>query len=69
MKVDLMKLREWPIVSFSVFTLGVFAARDFGPGFEYAIGLVFLAVAMLWVATSVSRRRGERDVDMQRASA
>ena len=69
MNSDLMRMREWPIVGFSVFTLGVFAARDFGPGFDQAIGLVFLAVSALWVATSMSRRRIGRDVGMQNASA
>ncbi len=69
MKLDLLRLREWPIVSLSLFTLGVFAARDFGPGFEHAIGLVFLAVSALWVATSMGRRRSERDVGMQSVSA
>jgi hypothetical protein len=53
---DLLRLRDWPIISFSFFTLGVFAAQDFGRGFTQAIGLTFLAVALIWSVASLARR-------------
>jgi hypothetical protein len=64
-KADLLSLQqEWPIISLALFVLGVFAGSSFGPGFKYAIGLVWLAVAALWLVASVGRRRAERDLSI-----
>lgn len=60
MTTDMLRLREWPIISFSFFTLGVFAANDFGHGFAHTIGLSFLAVAAFWAVASIGRRRAEK---------
>ena len=60
MMADMLRLREWPIISFSFFTLGVFAAQDFGPGFVHAIGLTFLAVSIIWAVASTARRHAEK---------
>jgi apolipoprotein N-acyltransferase len=60
MMADMLRLREWPIISFSFFTLGVFAANDFGHGFVHTIGLSFLAVAVIWAVASTGRRRAEK---------
>jgi len=56
MMADMLRLREWPIISFSFFTLGVFAANDFGHGFVHTIGLTFLAAAVIWAVASTNRR-------------
>ncbi|HUY19124.1 MAG TPA: hypothetical protein VMV15_07845 [Candidatus Binataceae bacterium] len=56
MNADLLRLKEWPIVSFSFFTLGAFAANDFGRGFVNTIGLTFLVVAAIWTVASTVRR-------------
>ena len=54
MTTDMLRLRDWPIISFAFFTLGVFAANDFGHGFAHTIGLSFLAIAAFWAVTSVT---------------
>ena len=64
MKADLLSLKEWPIISVTIFVLGVFAGSSFGAGFKYAIGLVWLAVTTLWLVASVGRRRAERDLSI-----
>jgi hypothetical protein len=56
MMADMLRLREWPIISFSFFTLGVFAANDFGHGFVHTIGLSFLAVAVIWVLNYLTHK-------------
>lgn len=60
MMTDMLRLRDWPIISFSFFTLGVFAANDFGHGFAHTIGLSFIAIAAFWAVTSIGRRRAEK---------
>ena len=57
---DMLRLRDWPIISFAFFTLGVFAAQDFGHGFAHAIGVTFMAVAVIWSVGTLARRRTER---------
>jgi apolipoprotein N-acyltransferase len=70
MMTDIVRLREWPIVSFSFFTLGVFAANDFGHGFVHTIGLSFIAAAVIWAVASKNRRRSEKaGVRVQGAAA
>ncbi|HTW89116.1 MAG TPA: hypothetical protein VMD75_14030 [Candidatus Binataceae bacterium] len=54
---DLLRRREWPIVIFSFFTLGAFAANDLGRGFVHTIGLSFIGVTVIWAAASMNRRR------------
>ena len=68
MMADMLRLREWPIISFSFFTLGVFAAKDFGGGFVHAVGLTFLAVAAVWTVASTNRRRSEVSLPARRAT-
>ncbi len=69
MMTDMLRLREWPIISVSLFTLGVFAANDFGHGFVNTIGLTFLAVAAIWAVASKARRRSWTEVRVQSAAA
>lgn len=54
---DMLRRREWPIIIFSFFTLGVFAANDFGRGFVHTVGLSFVGVAVIWATASMNRRR------------
>jgi hypothetical protein len=68
MTTDMQRHHEWPIVSFSIFTLGVFAGNDLGPGFINAIGLAFLAVTAIWAVVSKVRQRSEA-AGVQRAGA
>ena len=67
---EMFRNREWPIISFSLFTLGVFAANDFGHEFARVVGLSFMAVAFVWTIASQNRRRCERaDVRVQSLAA
>ncbi len=66
---DMLRLRDWPIISFSFFTLGVFAAQDFGHGFSHAIGLTFLAVAVFWSVATLARRRVDRGAAVRGVTA
>lgn len=54
---DMLRRREWPLIIFSFFTLGVFTANDFGRPFVHTVGLSFIAVAVIWAAASMNRRR------------
>jgi len=58
---DMLRLRDWPIISFSVFTLGLFAAQEFGRGFTQATGLTFLAVVLIWLPASLTRRKSNAE--------
>ena len=65
---DMLRLRDWPIISFSFFTLGVFAAQDFGRGFAHAIGMTFLAVAIFWSMGTLVRRCTVRKIEYREAA-
>jgi hypothetical protein len=70
MTADRLRLRDWPIISFSFFTLGVFAANGFGHGFAHTVGLSFLAVAVIWAVASTNRGLSRKaEVRVQGAAA